>query len=224
MTHRFFLTAIVFFSIVFTAQAQWSAGISGGANLTFWKWQFTNTNYDIDYEPGLAWRAAMQLEYKFSPMLSVRAELANQAFSRRITDLTDENGVTIPDSWSSEYFNTFGGCLLAKVVPFKKEHGPYLLAGPGLAFITDARGKLSANLVEAYDLPRKQKIELNNLQINREQWLADVGIGYMISFKGANHLSAEFRYQIGLGKFSNSPFVDSNFKSALLSLGYLRDL
>lgn len=224
MTQRNLLTALLLCCFAFTAQAQLSAGISGGANLTFWEWKLKNLSTDIDFEPGPGWRAALQLEYKFSPLFSLRAELANQAFSNRLSDLTDQNGVFIPNSRISEYYNTFGGSLLAKLAPLKKENGPYLLAGSGLAYITNSWRKFSAGLIEGEDGPTKRDIDLTQTQIRREQWLADLGFGYAVSFKGSNHLSLEFRYQIGLGKFSNSPYVDTNLKSALLSVGYLRDL
>lgn len=225
MTHRTFLTALFFSVFVFNAQAQWSAGISGGTNMTFVQWYFSNLGFDLGYDPAMGWRAAANVEYRFSPAIGLRAEIANQVFRNKLkVEMVDVND---PEGNGNYYrvpfvYNTTGGSLLVKFSPLRAEREFYVMAGPGYAYITHAWQRLAPEMVEGQGISRKQRIDLDDTY--RVHWLADVGMGYTHSLKEKHHLFLELRYQYVLTKFSKSEIVNTRVQSVLLNLGYLYSL
>lgn len=227
MTHRFFLTAALFFSIVFTAQAQWSAGISGGANLSFWYWKINSLNHEIDFGPGVAWRAAIPVELQLSPSFGIRTELANQVFSnsrRMIWTFPGQQPFDNRTGRIRENYNSIGGSLLAKFSPLKKHRNTYLLAGPSLAYITHGWFWYSKGLAEGRDKAWRERFDLENNKVQRYQWKADLGLGYTFSIGAKNSIAVELRYQHGLNSFSESSNVTTSMQTALLNVGYMRNL
>jgi hypothetical protein len=225
MTHRLFLTAALFLSLSYAAKAQFSLGVSGGTNLTFLKWQVKNV--DLNYKPAIGWRVAVHAEYQFSPGFGIRAELADQVFGSLLkVELTDQNGASTGTSARLvESYNSVGGSLAVKFSPLQKQRSLYLLAGPTLAYITHGWQRVSTGrVVEGRDLSKNQRFDLDDKQIIRAQWLADVGLGYTYAFRAKNHLQVEIRYQYGLTQLTRSENVDSGIQTALLTVGYRRDL
>lgn len=191
-------------------------------NATLWDWRLKDGSTGFGYEPGVGWQAAARIGYQVSPTLDIRAELGGQQIANRLTNLTDENGNTIPNSRIAERYQSAGAALLARITPNRNSSGFYLLAGPSLAYILHATRRYSAGLKPGEDSPGKEKIDLGTAQIRRIQWRAEVGIGYHVELGNTGTAGFEFRYQLGLGGISRSPYVDSRVHTGLLNFFYAR--
>ncbi len=227
MTLRTFFSATLLFCTLHAAQAQWATGLAGGANYTFWTWHFISLNDDLGLEPAPGWRAALTAEHQLSPALSLRVELANQAFRHGLE--VEYSGGPYPSNVDLTptvhgVYNTFGGSLLARISPLPKQRNWYLLTGPTLAYIVDAWYRAPAWTVEggSGSSARKLEIDLDQQKINRAQWLADFGLGYAFSLGEKNRLLLEGRYQYGLTRLADSEQVDTGFRSTLLQIAYFR--
>ena len=219
------LSATLFLLFSNVSFAQLSIGVSGGANLSFWQWtvQTPNFHVDLDFQSHLSYRTAVHAEYAFSPVLSLRADVANQVISNKHTHLTDANGVEVPNSRINSNYNTWGGSLQVKVSPVGKVRNLYFLAGPTVTCITNGWKSIQGVQIEG-GVPRKSTIDLDVEKIRRQQWIADLGLGYGFPLGAKSRLAAEIRYQYGLSNFSTASTVDAQVESALLTLGYFYQL
>jgi hypothetical protein len=71
---RLLFCAICLLCLTFSANAQVSLGVSGGANTTFWKWHIKPLNTDLDYEPGLGWRTAAVADWRLTSILGLQVD------------------------------------------------------------------------------------------------------------------------------------------------------
>ncbi|MBK9338273.1 MAG: hypothetical protein IPM98_17655 [Lewinellaceae bacterium] len=80
---RLLFCTICLLCLAFSANAQVSLGVSGGANMTYWKWKIKAFNYDLDFDPALGWRSAVVADWRLTSVLGLRAELGYQVLSNR---------------------------------------------------------------------------------------------------------------------------------------------
>ena len=225
MIQRTLLFAPLFLLLPNVSFAQFSIGASAGANLSFWQWtvQTPDISVDLDYQSRLSGRAAVHVEYAFSPVLSLRADVANQVVRNKFTHLTDANGADITNINLTNNYNSVGGSLLVKVSPVGKVRNVYFLAGPTVACITNGWRRVHGEPIEGVVLG-KRTIDLDAEKIRRVQWMGDLGVGYGYPLGAKGRLIAEMRYQIGLSNFSTSSVTDARVQSAMLLLGYFYQL
>lgn len=201
--------------------SQFAIGISGGPTLSFLQWNIKPLDLDLGYDPGIAWRASVYGEYAFSPVWSLRADVAYQASANKWTNLTDENGFPLPDGSFSDHFSGLNGGLLAKVSPLKNARQLYFLAGPSVTRVAKGWQRIKGGLIEGHDQDWKQSYNLAEKHIRRVQWLADLGVGYGVGCGKNGQLTAEVRYQYGLSDFSTSPKVDARQQMVFVTFGYV---
>ncbi len=226
MTHRFFFTAALLLSLAVGSNAQFSVGITTGANASFWNWHLEALNTDLDYDPGLGFRTALQAGYQLTPGFGFQLEAAYQRISNRLDAvLTDENGSPIDQTQRiSTVFNSVGGSLLLKFSPLKKLPGLYLATGPTFAHITDGWRRIPGGTVEGRDKTWRADFELADMYVRPNQWLVDFGLGYAHGLGGKNRLAVDLRFQHGLNNFSDVEGINARVQNLLLSVGYQRSL
>lgn len=223
MTHRFLIAAALFLSITVTTKAQFSVGVSAGANVTFWDWYLEALELDL-YDPGPGFRFDLNGEYQFTPGLALRGEMAYQRFSNRFdAEITDVNGGPSGQTFRhATIYNSIGGSLLLKFFPLKKVPGMYLVTGPTFANITGGWWRVPGGAVEGRDKPWRQHFDIKGSHIRADQWLADIGLGYAQAIGAKNRVAVECRFQHGLTSIANS--IDSRIQTVLLTVGYQRNL
>ncbi|MCB0531467.1 MAG: PorT family protein [Lewinellaceae bacterium] len=226
MTHRFLIAVAFFLSFTTATKAQFSVGVSAGGNLTCWKWFYNELNLDLGYDPGPGFRAAIFTEYQLSPGLAIRAELANQVFGNRLkVEATDSNGGPTGEvSTLRASYNSVGGSLLLTFLPLKKLPNLYVLAGPAFAYVTHGWLRFPAGYFEGRDKPWRERISPDDTLVRRDQWLAELGLGYAHAFGAKNRVAVEFRYQHGLTGIASSTVIDSGIQTVLLSVAFQRNL
>jgi hypothetical protein len=217
---RLLFCAICLLCLTFFANAQVSLGVSGGANMTYWKWKIKTLNYDIGFDPAIGWRSAAVADWRFSPILGLRAELGYQVLSNRmeLTFTTPDD----PEGESGRYnerYHCWTSSLLAGITPFRNKK-MYFLAGTSAARISAGWSRVSGDLVEPGAQTRK-KIDLENF--NRTQYFADFGAGIRFPV-GKGSLITEVRYQAGLSNLAGVPTVDARISTLGLNVGYLFQL
>lgn len=212
----------LFFVFVFSTglSAQWSAGISGGADFSFLKWQFTIPGaglQDLDYQPALGWQTALGVEWSSGPLLSIRAQGGLQQWRNRIDgEVTDGTGGNSPAKIFSNFLSV-SGAVLAKITPLKHKN-VYLLAGPSMAYILDGKGKVKVDNPQTGIELKASDIDLS--LYNRVQYYTDLGAGYQTALGAQGKLHIEARYQFGLQEFTTAPTVDSRLNNLLVTAGY----
>ncbi|MBK8968152.1 MAG: PorT family protein [Lewinellaceae bacterium] len=226
MTHRIFFTAALLLSLAVCSNAQFSVGISTGANVSFWEWRMEALNLDLDYDPGLGFRTALQAGYQLTPGFGLQLEGAFQRISNRLdVEITDANGSSTGQMHRiSTVFNSVGGSLLLKFSPLKKLPGLYLATGPTFVHFTDGWWRIPGGAVEGRPKAWRDHFKLNESPARPDQWLADFGLGYAHGFGGKNRLAVDLRFQHGLNNFSDVEGINARVQNLLLSVGFQRNL
>jgi len=214
-----FLVLFCFSTQIF---AQWSVGISGGATVSFRQWNIQPLDFDLGYDPGLAYNAALIGEWRAGQVISLRAEGGYQVWRSRLEGFTDENG-NILDVTAKDDLMAFSGALLAKITPFSRFNA-YLLAGPSAARIVKNRSILKGETPDNPEFPRSITHDLEERGIEPDQYFVNFGVGHALKCGAKGQLAIEARYQIGLSNLSSASTVDARISSLLLNIGYLYQL
>ena len=215
MKNLFFILGFICLSA--PAFAQFSIGLSGGANVSFPKWYLKEPlDFDLNYESQLGWRAAIMGQYQFSPLFALRAEVASQMKARK------NYSTALPEGLKYSFkdkFHDWEGSLLLQISPLKKLQHAYLLAGCTAGQYVRATSTVSG-AVFAQDQDETRSIDLKNEAINQNILALDFGLGYKIPVGAANLLNIEARYQYGVNNFATYEQVDAALNALVFNIGF----
>lgn len=107
--------------------------------------------------------------------------------------------------------------LLGKYTLANEKAGLYFMAGPSLAFATNATLKTKARFIIDFNITQTD-IDLSNDDFNRFELAALGGMGGFVNI-GSARLFAEMRYHWGLTDLMADPIVDVHLKNRVLGLG-----
>lgn len=219
---RLLFCAICLLCLTFSTNAQVSIGVSGGANMTFWKWHIKPLNTDLGYKPDVGWRTAAVADWRLTPIIGLRVEISYQTWQNRIEMTFVEDfppqGGGLTGYFRGNYHN-LAGSLLLRITPFRSQK-LYILAGTSTASITGAWGRYSKE-IRFFPSEKRKKIDLENF--NRTQYFADFGAGMRFPV-GKGSLITEVRYLAGLSNLAGVPTVDARISTLGLNVGYLVQL
>lgn len=204
-----------------TAFAQLSVGANFGANFSSWRWYIEPLDTDLDIKSAVGWRGVVTSAWKFSPMLSLRAELGAQMKSRYLTVFTDVGGQVYEDDVKVN-FHFFESSLLLEVSPFKKWKNLFFAAGASNQYLRKAVADIAKIPIEGN--PETIELNIEENTFTRNTVAADFGIGGNIPISAKGKIKIEGRYQFGLNNFSTSPNVDARTSNFGLNIGYLHQL
>ncbi|MFN0016580.1 MAG: outer membrane beta-barrel protein [Saprospiraceae bacterium] len=218
MLNRLFLLVFLAVGLVFSANAQVSIGVSAGANRSFWSWYIKNIETDLEFDPGIGYRAAAVADWRISPLVGLRAELGYQVLrsstGRKFTSPNDPDGAF---GHFNERYHFWTGGLMANVTPFSEKRF-YLLTGASVAKMAEAWNTTS---VEGGPEPFLSTKPIDLTNYNRTQVFADFGAGLRFPTGEKGALFTEIRYQLALTNLSSHSNVDSGVNSLGLNVGYL---
>lgn len=203
-----------------TLCAQLSVGPSVSANLTFWDWSIAPLG-KIDFDPALNYRLAVPVVYTLSNRVELRAEAAYARRTQGNLEVTDENGNdAVKASITYQYWE---GSLLGAVRPFSRMRALYLLGGATMARLTDSaifdtKGK------SASGFGGDRKIPNDFDQLNRINWMVDIGVGSSKRIGPKGSIFVEMRLQKNLIDVAKSAQASIDYTTFLLSAGYLHHL
>jgi hypothetical protein len=215
MMQRPFLLAFALLFSTLHLSAQVSLGLSAGLNAPMLHWKIPVGT--LDYQPGLGPEISGLLQWQLSPAFSLRASGGFGVWRvRQETMITDANGKEFNVDLINAYRRFQGGLnLLAAPLSDKNV---YLSAGIAYSRLINGR----YHVRDSEDFGAEQSsgaLSLEDGQINRNQWLADIGLGYRLTM-GPGQVFAELHYQIHTAEFSAAPLVDAHLDALLLQLGY----
>jgi hypothetical protein len=201
--------------------AQFSIGLSAGANYTFWNIHLASSDVSLGVMPALAGRAGLQGAYRFSPSAALRMELGTQIKgNKQEIEFTDVNGSLLTTGTVREYFQYYEGGLLVQLSPFAPNRNLYILAGANLGRMQKGWRIFSQEVVED-KINQRQAIDIDNSYYNRNVLSGDFGLGWTIGLSRRSHLQLEGRYQHAFTPFSKLENVKASANPFIFNLAYI---
>lgn len=195
-----------------------SLGLSGSANLTFWKWNIVDLG-NINYDPGINYRIALPVQYQIRPYIALRAELALNHRSYQGLEITDSPGSEMKGR-SGQTNRSIEGSLLAVFQPVPRLKNIYLLGGASLGYVVRRWIFFDKNAQEILGVSRRMDITEAEA-FERNQWTLDAGFGYKYSFEKCGQLFAEIRGQFNTNDLVTHNLAEVHFNSIMLTTGYV---
>ena len=201
---------IAFFTLSFVAstQAQVLMGARGGATLskTTGNGFIENFTGQLDYI--VSGNAAIFVEIPLTNGLSLRPELGFVQSGAGVALGTSFSlvGVNMPIGGTVRQRNTYVQAPLLLKYEFGNENAvkPYLIAGPTLGYLVDAKVVSRANLLVFRTAP--VKVNIGTGMFNRFEVGGAVGAGLTFDL-GASKLFVEGRYERGFTRVYDTPVV-----------------
>lgn len=217
------LLAFAFACLAIPSFGQFSLGLSASVNNSYWKWHIISLNHDIDYKSDFGYRAALMGEYRFSRILTARAEFGTQKKANSLAiDVPDGTGINIAHGFFNENYRFWEGSLLVQISPLKKVSPLYLLLGGTYGRLSN--GWQHVEGVVFSDGKHVSKIDLDPTQYNLNSVASDFGLGWNVQLGASNQIKIEGRFQYTLTDFSSHENVDAKASPLMLTVGYLHRL
>jgi hypothetical protein len=199
--------------------AQFSVGFSTGLNVATQSYHYPEEpqlSFGADYLP--AWRAHAHFDWRVSKRLSAGAEAGMSFKGFRTTDITDENGNSIPNASFSKVFNYFEGGLLLKYRLSSRSFRPYLLGGGHFSYLFDGSQNyrnisFNGSPLGSYGQP------LDEENFHNTDFSVSGGAGLEFDILPVATLFAESRYQHGLRDISAVSTAEVRNRAFSLTVG-----
>lgn len=228
MTLRILILLAVAAIFPFQLPAQWSLGLSGGANLSFRSWEISRSSGTTGYKHTAGWNVAAFADRTVSPALAFRIESGTRLWRNRMTYSFTQviGGVNSAfNDLVDESFLVWSTTCMARLTPFPNKN-MYLLAGPELScFVNGLQGFSSSNPNQTGgETISWIWINFDNYPIHRVYYLFNFGFGKSFRLGQHSRLLVECRYQLGPANLSKSELISGKMDAVQLSIGYARIL
>lgn len=224
MALRYLILIVLLAISPFRLSAQWSLGVSGGANLSFRTWEVHGASGKTGYKHTAGWNVAAFADRILSPALAVRLESGSRLWRNRITYTYTTRNIlgntyTVENLDDESYLVWSANCM-ARLTPFPNKN-LYFLAGPELSYFHQGIQGYSSNKPGIYDeVVPWVWVNFDNYPIRRVYYLFNFGLGKSFKLGPHSRLLVECRYQRGPENLSKNELISGKMDALQLSVGF----